>query len=57
MFGFIRKMFIATMTFVGCGRLILSNPLKLVSSKLCVPDVIKNMNVKIINLLKHLILA
>ena len=32
MFGFIRKMFIATMTFVGCGGLISSNPLKLVSS-------------------------
>ena len=31
MFGFIQKLFIATMTFVGSGTLMSSNPLKCVS--------------------------
>ena len=31
MFGFVKKMFIAAMAFVGCGTLISSNPLKCVS--------------------------
>ena len=31
MFGFIKRMFIAGMTFVGCGALISSNRLKFVS--------------------------
>ena len=31
MFGFIKRMFIAAMTFVGCGALISSNRLKFIS--------------------------
>ena len=103
MFGSIKKMFIAAMnaiplTFVGCGALISSNPLKCVLmcnqeckvrptivninsneplfypcsitvdkcsgsckdinnpfAKLCVPDVVKNMNIKVFNLCMRLV--
>ena len=94
MFGFIKRTFIALITFVGCGALISSNLLKRVSmshqefsvrsaivsinsneplfypyivtlnefsgncnniinlyTKLRAPDVIKNMNIKVFNLL------
>ena len=47
MFGIIKKSFIATMTFVGCGVLISSNPLKCVSMNIqeCrVRPVIVNIN-------------
>ena len=93
MFEFVKKIFVATMMFVGCGALISSNPLKRVSvsnqecrvtpamvniistehlfypysvlknkcngnctdinnpyAKLCVPDIVENMNIKIFNL-------
>ena len=96
MFGFIKKMFIAAMTFVGCGALISSSPLKCVSISnqecnvksamvninsneplfypysvlvnkcsgncddidnpyaiLCFPDVVKNINIKVFNLMSR----
>ena len=55
MFGFVKKIFVSAMMFFGCN-LSSVNSLECVSTipmKNCVPDVVKNLKVKVFNLMSR----